>query len=177
MVRVNADTDTIVGYAANCGKPTAPTASDILGQLLQMNSINWSGATSITDSRTTGLIAFTVANGTAQYTAYFSASTGNQLLITQILDADAGTGSFRSDIVWHDGADLGIPCPGGGNPVSFGSNISQTDLDAARTPIVSSNLIPALRANLGPIDSISVTAIDVGQPEFLFFVNAHCANC
>jgi len=50
-------------------------------------------------------------------------------------------------------------------------------LQAASVSIVNSNLIPALRVNLGPIDSISVTPIDVGQPEFLFFVNAHCANC
>jgi len=51
------------------------------------------------------------------------------------------------------------------------------ELDAASSAIGKTNLIPALRINLGPIDSISATAIDVGQPEFLFFFNAHCAHC
>jgi hypothetical protein len=179
MVRVNADTNVIVGYAINCGTPTASTASDVLDRLSQMNYIDWSGAASITDSQNTGVIAFTVANGSTSYTAYFSASTGNQLLMTQTLDADAGTGSFRSDIVWHDAADLGTLCTSTNylQPVSFGSNMSQTELDTAGSAIRQTNLIPTLRMNIGPIDSVSVTPINVGQQEFLFFVNASCANC
>jgi hypothetical protein len=179
MVRVNASTDATVGYAVNCGKPTNPTASGLLNQLMSMNSINWSGATALTSTQTTGVIAFTVTNGAALYAAYFSAATGNQLLMTQTLDADAGTSGFRSEVTWRDPVELGTACASCRyiQPVSFGSNISQIDLGAASTPVEQTNLIQALRINQYPIDSVSVTLIDVGQPEFLLFINVHCVNC
>ena len=161
MVRASADTDTVVGYAVNCGKPTSPTDSDVLGRLLQMNSVNWTGAAEITDPRTTGLIAFSVADGGSEYTAYFSAATGNQLLLTQTLDADAGTGSFLQDVVWHDAIDLGTSCSSSGT--SNGPN--------------GTNLIPALRLNYGPVDTSYLTPISVGQRELLSFFNAHCEHC
>ena len=179
MVRVNSGNDTIEGYAVDCGKPTNPTASDLLDRLLPMNSINWSGATALTSTQTTGVIAFTVTNGATLYAVYFSAATGNQLLMTQSLDADAGTGGFRSEVTWRDPVELGTACTSGRypQPVGFGSNISQIDLEAAAVPVERTNLIQALRINQYPIDSVSVTLIDVGQPEFLFFVNVRCINC
>ena len=179
MVRVSADTRTILGYAVNCGKPNGPTYSDVLGFLLKMNSINWTGATEMTDPRTTGLIVFTVVDGAASYTAFFSAATGNQLLITQAFDSDAGAGDLNRNVVWYDATDLGTSCVSGEglSATDAGSNSSQTELEVAWSVINGTNLIPALRLNFGPVDSYYVTPVGVGLTEFLFFFNSHCDHC
>jgi hypothetical protein len=181
MVRASADIGTLLGYAVNCGLPTAVTESDALGRLLPMSSINWAGATAITDSQTTGLIALRVVNDTITYDAYFSAATGNQLLLTQTLDADAGTGSFRQDVAWYDPIELGTSCVTNANsslPAPYvDSSASRTKFEKAWFATVGTNLLPTTRLNFRPIDTWYETTISVGDREVLLFFNSHCVRC
>ena len=172
MVRVNAETLVVTDYAVNCGPSRNVAGSSLLNGLLQMNSIDWANAASISDPAKTGLFVFQVDNGPAQYTAYFSAETGNQLLVTKGDTSDGGTDDTSSSIAWSPASDLGTTCAPGRQtfPSPFGSMSATSDVRAITSSLVATDLFHVIRTTLGDVHYTAVTALP--DTEYVFFITA-----
>ncbi len=174
IVRANAETLVVTDYAVNCGPLREVSGSSLLNGLLQMNSIDWANAVSITDPTKTGLFVFQVDNGPTQYTDYFSAETGNQLLVTQGEISDAGTDGISFSIAWSPASDLGTTCAPGREtfPFQFGSMSGTSNLNAITAPLVATDLFHIIRTQLGDVQYTAVTELLGSEPEYLFFITA-----
>ena len=174
IVRMNAETLAIAGYAVNCGPLREVNGSMLLDGLSLMNSIDWANAASITDPTKTGLFAYQVDNGPAQYTAYFNAETGNQLLLTKVDTADAGTAGISFSIAWSPASDLGATCAPGRQTYAsqFGSMSATSDARAITAPLVATDLFHIIRTTLGDVRYTAVTELLGSEPEYLFFITA-----
>jgi len=174
IVRVNAKKLVVTDYAVNCGPLRDVVGASLLNGLLQMNSIDWANAASITDPTKTGLFAYQVDNGSVRYTAYFSAETGNQLLVTEDDGSELAAGVFYFSIAWFPASDLGTTCAPGRQtfPSPFGILDATSNLSAETAPLVATDLFHIIRTKLGDVRFTAVTGLLGTEPEFVFFITA-----
>jgi hypothetical protein len=175
LVRVSADGATLKSYTVESGTRKPTTQTEALNQLLVMESINWSAATTIASGPR--IYAFSVTNGATQYTAYVSALSGDVMLMTAVPVA-GGQGRFMGRATWAPGSDLGTSCASGKDipwgADSVGPSDRTINLGQVASAVKQSGVFEALAPRGCALQGWGVTSINVNGTEALIFVLASC---
>jgi hypothetical protein len=177
LVRVSADGAVLKSYTVESGTRKATTQEQALNQLLAMESINWSAATTIASGPR--IYAFSVTNGATQYTAYVSALSGDVMLMTAV-PVVGGQGRFMGRATWAPGSDLGTSCASGKDVPWGADSVGPSDRTIKLGQVVSaveqSGVFEALAPRGCTLHGWGLTSINVEGTEALIFVLASCAS-
>ena len=180
MVRTDTDGSQIKGYASLCGPLKPMTAEQALIELRTMSSIYWGRATLVDDGAQTGIIAYATSDQYFAYAAYFSANTGQMLLLLRKAIDPSMTTSLSQD-TWGPAADLGTSCAFGEQVSTFGTGggISSFMIGSAQDftwpalhLVFGTDIYRSLRQAVQPSLKQGVASIAAPTPELYFFITS-----